>query len=95
MASTVFLLTGASGGLGGPIAIEALRRGHKVVATSRNSEKLGTLREAGAALMDLDVTASDEVLRAQMKEAHGLYGRITHVVNCAGYNLAGAVEEAR
>ncbi|KAJ3526820.1 hypothetical protein NM208_g11006 [Fusarium decemcellulare] len=94
MSQFVFLITGASGGLGGPIALEALRRGHKVIATSRDSSKLGNLQAAGAAVMSLNVTDDDETLGAKLNEAHAVYGRITHVINCAGYLLAGAVEEA-
>lgn len=44
--------------------------------------------------MDLDVTSSDETLSAKMAEANAVYGKITHVVNCAGYILEGGVEEA-
>ncbi|KAF5007199.1 hypothetical protein FDECE_6461 [Fusarium decemcellulare] len=84
MSQFVFLITGASGGLGGPIALEALRRGHKVIATSRDSSKLGNLQAAGVAVMSLNVTDDDETLGAKLKEAHAVYGRITHVINCAG-----------
>jgi NAD(P)-dependent dehydrogenase (short-subunit alcohol dehydrogenase family) len=43
--------------------------------------------------LSLDVTAPLETLKSIVKEAHSHYGRITHVVNSAGYILEGAVEE--
>ena len=94
MVEYVWLITGTSSGFGKAIANEALRRGHKVVATARNSSGLGDLKAAGAAVMDLDVTADDKVLAAKFVEANAIYGKITHIANCAGYALTGAVEEA-
>jgi len=38
--SKVWLITGASGGLGRAFTEEALKAGHRVVATARNSEQL-------------------------------------------------------
>ena len=90
----VFFITGASSGFGRSIAFESLRRGHHVIATARNSSRLSELRAAGAVTMDLDVTSSDSVLNQKMAEASAIYGKITHVVNCAGYILEGGIEEA-
>lgn len=95
MTSPVWFITASSSGFGEAIALEALSRGHKVIATARNSAKLGKLREAGAAVMDLDVTEGEDSLRYKLAEANSLYGRITHVASCAGYILEGTVEEAR
>ncbi len=95
MADYVWLITATSSGFGEAIAFEALRRGHKVIATARNSSQLTSLKDAGAAVLDLDVTASDEVLASKFAEANAIYGKITHVANCAGYPLDGSVEEAR
>ncbi len=94
MAEYVWLVTGASSGFGKAISLEGLRRGHRVIATARNSSGLTDLRAAGASIMDLDVTADDQVLAAKFSEANAIYGKITHVANCAGYALTGAVEEA-
>jgi NADP-dependent 3-hydroxy acid dehydrogenase YdfG len=91
----VFLITGASSGFGEAIAHEALSRGHHVIATARSASKLGALRAAGAAVLDLDVTSDEATLAGVFGAAHAVHGRITHVVNCAGYILEGAVEEAR
>ncbi|KAK3956332.1 hypothetical protein QBC32DRAFT_367072 [Pseudoneurospora amorphoporcata] len=90
----VFIITGCTSGFGRSIAFESLSRGHAVIATARNSSRLSELQAAGAAVMDLDVTSTDDTLNQKMAEANALYGRITHVVNCAGYILEGGVEEA-
>lgn len=90
----VWFITGSSSGFGEAIAYEALKRGHKVIATARNSTKLRKLQEAGAAVMDLDVTSDEDTLRTKLAEANEIYGRITHVASCAGYILEGTVEEA-
>ena len=94
MAEYVWFITGASSGFGKAIGHEALRRGHKVIATARSASALGELKAAGAATMDLDVTANDKVLAAKFSDANAIYGKITHVANAAGYALTGAVEEA-
>ncbi|KAK3394488.1 hypothetical protein B0H63DRAFT_461069 [Podospora didyma] len=94
MSDYVWFITGASSGFGEAIAQEALRRGHRVIATARNSSKLTALKEAGASILDLDVTSDDETLAAKLKEANAVYGKITHVANCAGYILEGTIEEA-
>ncbi|KAL2165533.1 hypothetical protein VTH06DRAFT_834 [Thermothelomyces fergusii] len=90
----VFLITAASSGFGEAIAHEALSRGHHVIATARNAAKLDALRSRGAAVLDLDVTSDDAALAGIFTKAHAVHGRITHVVNCAGYLLEGAIEEA-
>ncbi|KAK4129353.1 NAD(P)-binding protein [Parathielavia appendiculata] len=92
--SSLLLMDRASSGFGEAIAYEALSRGHQVIATARSASKLGKIKGAGAAVLDLDVTSDEEKLAAVFKEANAIYGRITHVVNCAGYLLEGAVEEA-
>ncbi|KAK3397941.1 hypothetical protein B0T20DRAFT_354072 [Sordaria brevicollis] len=90
----VWLITGCTSGFGRSIAFEALRRGHHVIATARTSSRLSELQAAGAVVMDLDVTSPDEKLSTKMAEANAVYGKITHVANCAGYILEGGVEEA-
>lgn len=88
----VWFVIGASSGFGQAIAKEALARGHKVVAVSRRPEAMADLKEAGAAVMALDVTDSSEVLKAKVKEVVEVNGYITHVINGVGYALGGANE---
>ena len=91
----VWLLTATASGFGQALAHEALSRGHHVIATARNASRLASLQAAGAAVLDLDVTSDEATLAATFRAANSIYGRITHVVNCAGYLLEGTVEEAR
>ena len=74
-----------------------LERGDKVIATSRNTKsgRLDHLKTAGAAIVDLDVTASQESLNATIKEALAVYGRIDVLINNAAYIEAGPLEEMR
>ncbi|VUC23271.1 unnamed protein product [Clonostachys rosea] len=94
MSDPVFFITGASSGFGESISLEARKRNFKVIATARRSAKIAHLKEAGAAVMDLDVTADEATLAAKLEEANSIYGKITHVINAAGYVLEGAIEES-
>lgn len=95
MSNPVFLITATSSGFGRAIALEALKRGHSVIATARDASTLTDLQSRGASVLSLDVTSSESVLSAKLAEAAAIHGgRITHVVNAAGYIFAGAIEEA-
>ncbi|KAI0848670.1 NAD(P)-binding protein [Daldinia vernicosa] len=94
MATNVWLIAGASSGFGRAIGFEALKRGDKVVATSRNLAKMADLREAGALVLALDVTSDDASIQAAFQKAIDTYGNITHCINAAGYVLEGSAEEA-
>jgi NAD(P)-dependent dehydrogenase (short-subunit alcohol dehydrogenase family) len=83
------LVTGASSGLGAATASHLAALGHRVYAASRR----GTVDAASAArplTMDVDDDAS--VVRA-IDEVSREEGRIDVVVNCAGYGVAGPIEE--
>ncbi|KAF2210845.1 hypothetical protein CERZMDRAFT_113012 [Cercospora zeae-maydis SCOH1-5] len=75
MAPLVYLVGAASSGFGKGMALEALKRGHKVIATARDSTKISDLREKGAITLDLDVTQPLEELQAIVAEAHKHYGK--------------------
>ena len=94
MSSPVWLITAASSGFGKYSAIEALKNGHRVIATARNSSKIQDLKDKGAETMDLDVIQPIEELQQIVKKAHAKYGRIDYLVNAAGYVLEGALEES-
>ncbi|KAL6080574.1 putative Short-chain oxidoreductase [Balamuthia mandrillaris] len=89
----VWLITGCSAGFGKEVALAALKRGDKVIATARNADKLAELRDAGAHALALDVTSPLPELQALADEAIKVYGQVDILVNNAGYLLAGAVEE--
>ncbi|KAF6832468.1 retinol dehydrogenase 8 [Colletotrichum plurivorum] len=94
MDSPVWFITGASSGFGFEIAKEALARGHRVIATARNPSKISALAASGADLLPLDVTSDESIVTEVVNKAFALHGKVTHVINSAGYALEGTVEEA-
>jgi short-subunit dehydrogenase len=89
----VWFITAASSGFGKYIALEALSRGHKVIASARSVSRIADLASAGADTIALDVTSPISEIEKVAKEANAKYGHINHLVNAAGYILVGAVEE--
>jgi NAD(P)-dependent dehydrogenase (short-subunit alcohol dehydrogenase family) len=91
----VWLITGASKGMGLQLTNLLLSLGHKVIATSRNKailEKgiIGTKENLFA--LETDITSDQDVKKAiGVAVAH--FGRIDVVVNNAGYSLVGSMEE--
>jgi NADP-dependent 3-hydroxy acid dehydrogenase YdfG len=94
MSSPVWFITATSSGFGKSIALEALNRGHKVIATARSPAKIQDLKDAGAYTLALDVTDSPKNIASVVADAHSQHGRIDYLINAAGYILEGAVEEA-
>ena len=91
----VWLITGSSTGFGREIATEALKKGYRVVATARNTDKLKDLTEAypeRAIALSLDVTDKAQIEQA-IKDAINTFGQIDVLVNNAGYGLMSAIEE--
>jgi NAD(P)-dependent dehydrogenase (short-subunit alcohol dehydrogenase family) len=91
----VWLITGASSGLGRALAEAVLDAGHRVVATARDPESVTDLerRHPGQALAArLDVTRPDDA-RTALASATEAFDRVDVVVNNAGYGLFGALEE--
>ncbi|MDP4075785.1 oxidoreductase [Acidovorax sp. A1169] len=91
----IWLVTGASRGIGARIAEAALAQGDAVVATSRSADSVTERLGSSDALLPLALDVTDE---AQARHAVGAalerFGRIDVLVNNAGYGLLGAVEEA-
>ncbi|KAK0447192.1 hypothetical protein EV421DRAFT_1789303 [Armillaria borealis] len=92
----VWLITGTSTGLGRDLALAALERGEKDIATARarSLHLLADLKEKGAETLELDVTAPLDDLKKVADKAVGIYGRVDVLVNNAGYILVGALEES-
>jgi NAD(P)-dependent dehydrogenase (short-subunit alcohol dehydrogenase family) len=87
--SRVILVTGASSGIGGATASHLAALGHRVYAASRR----GTLHQASDALplkvnVDHDLSVAEAIETVRNQE-----GRIDVVVNCAGFGIAGAIED--
>jgi len=89
----VWFITGTSTGFGRDLALAAVQRGDKVIATARRLSAVEDLKAAGASTLQLDVTSPLEALKSIAKEAHEIHGRIDVVVNNAGYFETGALEE--
>ena len=90
----VWFITGANKGLGAAIAKEALDRGYKVVATTRNPESAGEIlgNFPNLLIAKLDIT-NDEQVQSAVKAGLDRFGRIDVLVNNAGYALLGFFEE--
>lgn len=91
----VWLITGASTGLGRAIAEAAVANGDRVVATARNVNDVKDLvdrtpDQVHAARLDVTDRAS---IRAAVESAIAAFGHIDVLVNNAGHGLIGAVEE--
>jgi len=91
----VWFITGASKGLGLALAKQLLQAGHKVAATSRNSESLiEAVDFKGDTFLPLRVElGDDEHVAAAITQTHQTFGRIDVVVNNAGYGIGGSIEE--
>jgi NAD(P)-dependent dehydrogenase (short-subunit alcohol dehydrogenase family) len=86
----VVLITGASSGVGKSIARLLSQRGYKVFGTSRNPANAESIPDVE--MLSLDVRA-DESARACVDALSSRSGRIDVLINNAGYELAGALEE--
>lgn len=93
---TVFLITGASSGLGLALSLGALRCGHRVIGATRDSTKARTanpeFERLGGVWLSMDVSCSsceDCVRNIAEKE------NVDVLINSAGYALLGPVEQIR
>ncbi|RGP72399.1 hypothetical protein FLONG3_6795 [Fusarium longipes] len=93
MSSPVWFITASSSGFGHEIALNALKLGHTVIATARNTSRIQDLAVAGAHTLAFDVTSPISDLEAVAKDVYAKYGRVDYLINAAGYILEGAVEE--
>ena len=89
------LITGASSGFGRAFALEALRRGHNVVATARSVERVAGLAAHApdrvlALALDVD---RPETFAAAIGAIEQRFGGVDVLINNAGYGLVGALEE--
>jgi NAD(P)-dependent dehydrogenase (short-subunit alcohol dehydrogenase family) len=95
MSSLVFLVSGASRGLGHEIVRAALGAGHNVVAGARGESTLDALASDHGdrlVVVPLDVT-DDDAARAAVSTAVDRFGRLDVLVNNAGYANITPVED--
>jgi short-subunit dehydrogenase len=86
----VVLITGASSGNGQATAQSLSQRGYKVFGTSRNPSRAQLL--PNVEMLALDVQDDDSVM-ACVKAVADHVGHLDVLVNNAGYEMAGALEE--
>jgi NAD(P)-dependent dehydrogenase (short-subunit alcohol dehydrogenase family) len=93
MAQKVWMITGASRGLGAEVAKAALAAGEKVIATGRERLGLDFASNQEALLsLEMDVTNEDQVVSG-VRNGINRFGRIDVLVNNAGFGMLGAIEE--
>ncbi|KAE8444949.1 hypothetical protein EG329_014076 [Mollisiaceae sp. DMI_Dod_QoI] len=93
MTQLVWLVSGCTSGFGEQFAYSILRRGDKVIATGRHLEKLKHLETAGAAILQLDITDSQQDIGDKVADAVSIYGKIDVLVNNASYISIGTWED--
>jgi NAD(P)-dependent dehydrogenase (short-subunit alcohol dehydrogenase family) len=86
----VMLITGTSSGVGQSTAQLFSQRGYKVFGTSRNPARTEAIPTVE--MLPLDVRVDDSV-RACVEAVSSRCGRLDVLINNAGYELAGALEE--
>jgi NAD(P)-dependent dehydrogenase (short-subunit alcohol dehydrogenase family) len=93
--SRVWLVTGASQGLGRAIVEAVLEHGDRVVAASRQPDAFeGLVQKWGNQILPLVMDVKDKhQIQEAISQVTATFGRIDVLVNNAGYGLLGAVEE--
>jgi short-subunit dehydrogenase len=90
----VFIVTGASSGIGLSTALALADRGAKVALLARSGDALQELSQQlpGSLPVAADMTKFDRV-REALRAVHQHYGRIDGLVNNAGRSYAASIEE--
>ncbi|MHB1293386.1 MAG: SDR family NAD(P)-dependent oxidoreductase [Anaerolineae bacterium] len=91
----IVLVTGASSGIGQACATHLAKRGYRVFGTSRAAPPPAAPHDAAAGLVEMlqmNVDDEDSVERG-VAQVLARAGKIDVVVNCAGFGIAGAVED--
>ncbi len=76
MASTIILVTGATGQQGGAVAKALLAKGQKIRVMTRNPDKASALVKAGAEIVKGDLMNPGD-LQAALRGAHGVFAMST------------------
>ncbi|KAH9947179.1 NAD-P-binding protein [Amylocystis lapponica] len=91
----VWFITGTSSGFGARLVKQVLARGDLVIATVRRREdfKVPDVDWARVRVLVLDLSDTEERIQSVVDEALSAWGRIDVLVNNAGFNIKGALEE--
>jgi len=96
--SKVYVITGASSGIGAELALQLARRGQRLVLAARNEEALNELADrcqsggSRAIVARTDVTVEADC-RALVERAMEAYGAIDVLVNNAGVSMHARFDE--
>ncbi|HTQ16152.1 oxidoreductase [Mycobacterium sp.] len=94
-ATSTWLITGCSTGLGRALAEAVIGAGHHAVVTARDVARVSDLADAAperVLAVALDVTNPEQVSVA-VQQAQEKFGSVDVLVNNAGYGYRGAIEE--
>ncbi|SMC45984.1 SDR family NAD(P)-dependent oxidoreductase [Moheibacter sediminis] len=94
-AKKVWLVTGASKGLGLTLVKKLLKNNYRVVAASRNVESLKSeIKDGSDAFLPIEINLLDDSdVKNAIEKSIAHFGRIDVVVNNAGYGQIGTLEE--
>jgi Short-chain alcohol dehydrogenase of unknown specificity len=95
MTPQTWFITGASSGLGAALARAALRAGHRVAATARDSARLESLVDTAperVLALSMDLTAPDQI-EASVAATERWHGGVDVLVNNAALGYLAAIEE--
>ncbi|MFH6985635.1 oxidoreductase [Marinoscillum luteum] len=90
--SKVILITGASSGMGKATAELLLKKGYIVYGAARRTEKMKDLKQAGAKILEIDVT-NDQSMVLGIQQIIENEKQIDILINNAGFGLYGAIED--
>ncbi|KAH7178961.1 uncharacterized protein B0J16DRAFT_357177 [Fusarium flagelliforme] len=95
MAPLVWLVTGTTSGIGAALVNQIVARGDKVIASGRKADqRLSHLKSNNVAILDLDITAGWNIVKAQIDKAWEIFGHIDVLLNNAGASATRCAEEA-
>jgi len=93
MPQLTWLITGCSSGFGEQFVHSILARGDHAIATGRDISKLRHLKEAGASILPLDITSTQQAINETIANAISIHGKIDVLLNNAGYVATGLLED--
>lgn len=92
--SLAWLVTDCSSGFGELFIRLILAHGDKAITAERDLSRLSAFKEAGAAVLQLDVVAESSVLDVKVHEAIGFSGGTDVLNNNTGHVSLGTCENA-